>query len=113
MARLRQLEARTATLRPRLTYATDAHGHSKQAEPWRPWYNTKRWRDLRSEILLRDMYTCARCGSLEGNTALLVCDHKRAHHGDPDLFWSETNLQTMCKPCHDGPKQRQDRGGGR
>jgi hypothetical protein len=35
-----------------------------------------------------------------------VCDHRKPHRGDEHLFWDETNLQTMLKACHDGPKQR-------
>lgn len=76
--------------------------------PWRRWYSTARWERLRQAIFLRDRYTCQRseCQRLEGNTSLLVCDHIKPHRGDERLFWSESNLQTMCKPCHDRIKQQ-------
>jgi 5-methylcytosine-specific restriction enzyme A len=48
------------------------------------------------------------CGELQGNTSLLVCDHIKPHRGDEALFWDETNLQTICKSCHDTLKQVQE-----
>lgn len=77
-----------------------------QAAPWRKWYKLARWRTLRFVIFLRDHYTCRLCGKLEANTSLLICDHVKPHRGDERRFWDETNLQTLCKPCHDGAKQK-------
>jgi 5-methylcytosine-specific restriction endonuclease McrA len=75
--------------------------------PWKAWYNLKRWQVLRSEIFLRDHYTCqCGCGLMECGTSLLVCDHKIPHRGDERLFWDPTNLQTLRKVCHDRDKQR-------
>lgn len=78
--------------------------------PWKQWYKTARWRALRLKIFLRDLYTCQNkeCGRLESNTALLVCDHIKPHRGNVHLFWDETNLQTLCKTCHDTIKQREE-----
>lgn len=39
---------------------------------------------------------------------MLVCDHVKPHRGDERLFWDEANLQTLCKPCHDRDKQREE-----
>lgn len=44
-------------------------------------------------------------------TAALVCDHVDPHRGDVTLFWSGP-FQSLCKPHHDGAKQRQDLGRG-
>ncbi|UFX41809.1 HNH endonuclease [Bradyrhizobium sp. 41S5] len=65
---------------------------------------------LRLRIFVRDLYTCQRkgCGRAEPNTSLLVCDHVIPHRGDERLFWDETNLQTLCKACHDRDKQREE-----
>lgn len=81
-----------------------------RAAPWRAWYNTARWRALRLKVLLRDLYTCQRreCGRIEADTSRLVCNHVKAHRGDAALFWDESNLQTLCKPCHDKLKQREE-----
>lgn len=82
--------------------------------PWRAWYRTKAWYDLRTHVFVRDLFTCQwqGCGRLEGNTKLLVAHHKRPHHGDSVLFWDETNIITVCKQCHDGPIQAMEKGAG-
>ena len=90
---------------------TDAHGHDDRGEAGRSWYHLARWkhpeRGLRIQVLTRDLFTCQwpGCGRLEADTSRLVADHKVPHRGDPTLFWSEANLWTLCKPCHDRLKQ--------
>jgi 5-methylcytosine-specific restriction endonuclease McrA len=81
--------------------------------PWRKMYGTARWRALRIKIFERDGYTCQwpGCGRVEGNTSMLIADHRTPHRGDERLFWDEGNLWTLCKPCHDGPKQRAEQAG--
>jgi len=81
---------------------------SREAMPWRRWYKTARWRALRLEVFLDDLFRCRSCGHVDGNTANLVCDHVKPHRGDERLFWDRTNLQTLCKACHDGRKQREE-----
>lgn len=114
MARLKAIRPRLGTLAPRIGRAAgDEASRNRQRvdlEPWRRWYRTKRWADLRMRVFVRDLFKCRMCGRLEGNTSLLVCDHKQPHHGDETLFWDEGNLQTLCKPCHDGEKQRIEKG---
>lgn len=39
-----------------------------------------------------------------------VVDHVKQHLGNLTLFWSWDNLQSLCKACHDGRKQREDKG---
>ena len=106
MPRLRTLPGRLETLKPRLTVLASGDKGRVQAAPWREWYNTTRWRKLRLAIFKRDMFTCQwpGCGRVEGDTSQLVADHREPHRGDERLFWDEGNLQTLCKPCHDGPK---------
>jgi 5-methylcytosine-specific restriction endonuclease McrA len=79
--------------------------------PWRQLYKSARWRALRLRIFKRDLFTCKwpGCGRSEVDTSQLVADHRRPHRGDLTLFWNEGNLQTLCKPCHDGRKQRAER----
>lgn len=43
-------------------------------------------------------------------TATIV-DHKRPHQGDPILFWSEWNWQSLCATCHSAIKQRLEKSG--
>lgn len=112
MARLKALPPRLKALPPRLTSPSDSEGHSLVLEPWRRWFWTKSWKDLRLWVLERDGYTC-RCGcnTFEPDTSLLVADHIKPHRGDPILFWDPDNLQCLWKPHHDGEKQRQERRG--
>ena len=37
-----------------------------------------------------------------------VVDHVTPHQGDQRLFWDEANHQSLCKPCHDGDKAREE-----
>ena len=83
--------------------------HRSRTQAWRAWYKTPRWRAMRNMVLLRDLFQCRICKRVEGNTSLLVCDHIVPHHGDERLFWDETNLRCLCKPCHDSVKQAEDK----
>jgi 5-methylcytosine-specific restriction endonuclease McrA len=108
--RLAPLDNRLAILPRERAEAERLKAREKQMK-WRRWYKTSRWRKLRMQILIRDMFTCqmSGCGRIEVNSSLLVADHKVQHHGDEDLFWNPSNLQCLCKPCHDGIKQRMER----
>jgi 5-methylcytosine-specific restriction endonuclease McrA len=109
MGRLKTLPSRLGTLPPALaSLPIDAVARDRQRAdlfPWRAWYRTPRWRAIRIATFMRDGFTCQHCGRLEGNTSLLVANHKQPHRGDPVLFWDEGNIETACKPCHDGPIQ--------
>jgi 5-methylcytosine-specific restriction endonuclease McrA len=80
------------------------------SRPWRPWYNTKRWKDLR-KCQLAKYPLCEMCkqqGKVEPAT---IADHIKPHKGDKSLFFSSVNLQSLCKSHHDGAKQRQEKSG--
>jgi 5-methylcytosine-specific restriction endonuclease McrA len=110
MARLRTLKPLVREMSPKLrTQSVDFDQGRRQIE-WRKWYNLARWKRLRWQTLVRDLFTCQMCNRIEGDTSLLVCDHKEPHRGDPDLFWDPENLQCLCKPCHDKDKQRAEQG---
>jgi len=110
--RLNNLRSSVATLAPRIAYTKDPSASDRRimAPPiWKRWYHTQRWRDLRITVLLRDGLTCQMCKRLQPNTSKLVADHKRAHRGDPALFWDQANIQTLCAdPCHNSLKQREE-----
>ncbi|WPY93171.1 HNH endonuclease [Limimaricola variabilis] len=111
MARLKQLGQPLRSLAPRLSYA-ERPSESRERDArhaWRSWYKTARWQALRWEVLVEAAFTCVRCHRIEGDTSLLVADHKSPHRGDPALFWDRGNLQCLCKGCHDGAKQREER----
>jgi 5-methylcytosine-specific restriction enzyme A len=80
----------------------------RDAQPWRKWYKTKRWQQLRWAVLVRDLFTCGLCARVCGGKGEAVADHKVRHRGDAALFWDEANLWCLCKPCHDGAKARSE-----
>lgn len=113
MGRLTCVKPAVSTLRSGIAPLRDVDGHSRTVECWRNWYSLARWKRLRLAVFHRDDFTCQwpGCGRLEGNTSLLVADHRKRHLGDPQLFWNPDNLQTLCKPCHDSKKQAEERRG--
>lgn len=112
MGRLRQLKPRIASSRPRIAsqgHEADRRKLRDQVNAMRRNYKTAAWKRLRWQVLLDAQFTCARCGTINSDTSRLVADHKRPHRGDPDLFWDRENLQCLCKACHDGAKQAEER----
>lgn len=51
------------------------------------------------------------CGALLTSTDEWAADHIVSHKGNRSLFWDEANVQTLCKPCHNGAKQSEERRG--
>ncbi len=80
-------------------------------QPWRRWYWTARWRRLAKQQLSIEPL-CRMCAQAGRVTEAKVCDHVRPHRGDEALFW-QGEMQSLCKPCHDGAKQAMERGRGR
>lgn len=112
MGRLKAAPRRLTGLAPTLrrldaSPADQSRGRDARLE-WRAWYKTARWQKMRWQILVRDGFTCAMCGRLEGDTSQLVCDHIERHGGNAVQFWAGP-FQTLCKTCHDGTKQRVER----
>jgi len=122
MGRLKTLKPRLATLPPRLGLAKAPTRQEAEAQrtrqrdrddPSRKLYNTRRWRALREEVYKRDDWTCQKTGQIcvgkhpAPNSP--VADHIKPHHGDPDLFWDMSNIQTVSKAYHDSQKQREER----
>ena len=120
MPRLKSLPPRLPAAAPRLgalkptdRQEAEAQRHRRRDDDQahRRWYKTARWQKLRWEVLTDDHFTCqmAGCGKIYADTSKLVADHKRQHQGDEALFWDKSNLQCLCKPCHDVLKQREER----
>jgi 5-methylcytosine-specific restriction protein A len=86
-----------------------------EQQPWRAWYKTAKWQKLRERVLLRDLYTCQRTGTLclgkhpAPNSP--VANHRKPHKGDPILFWDENNVETVMKSVHDADIQAQEKSG--
>ncbi|MEN6296977.1 MAG: HNH endonuclease signature motif containing protein [Rectinema sp.] len=60
-------------------------------------YNTTLWRKTSRDVIKRDG-CCMICGAVDD----LTCDHIEAPHGDGTLeeFCKVSNLQTLCRRCH-------------
>jgi len=98
--------------RPRKRAAADGDGSDRRSKDW---LNTARWQRLRLKVLERDEYICQQTGValVDGkkDPHSAVVDHKIPHRGNPELFWDERNLQSVCKRWHDSVKQSMERRG--
>lgn len=117
MGRLSSAPAKTNAAPPRVgrTPKYDQSGlaiRQRDNPDYRSWYNTKRWRDLKQEVHIRDNYTCQRTGVIcagkypadDSPTA----NHIKPHRGNPSLFWDINNIETVTKAVHDGLIQREE-----
>lgn len=59
-----------------------------------------RWRSARSRFLKVNPL-CVKCKEEGKFNKATVVDHIKPHRGDKNLFWDETNWQSLCKSCHD------------
>lgn len=99
-----------------LTDKQRPHHRRPEAEQYRKLYRDKRWcgpHGVRQQALLRDLYTCQRCGCLliTGNRhhpRAAVVNHKRAHKGDEALFFDLENTESVCKADHDALIQKEE-----
>lgn len=110
MGRLKAVPPRLTAAPSRLHRATDERSLDRRRladTETRRLHKTARWEKLRWSILVRDQFTCQLCRRLEGDTSKLVCDHVEPHRGDVEKFWAGP-FQTLCKPCHDGQKQKEE-----
>jgi 5-methylcytosine-specific restriction protein A len=70
-------------------------------------YNRAAWRKLRLWQLSQSPL-CRMHQQLGQVVQANVVDHITPHRGDLELFFERTNLQSLCKPCHDRHKQAQE-----
>lgn len=81
----------------------------RAASPTRALYGTARWQRLRAHQLAHEPL-CRACRAEGRVTPATVCDHVTPHRGDVALFWRGP-FQSLCKPHHDGAKQREEQQG--
>jgi 5-methylcytosine-specific restriction endonuclease McrA len=58
------------------------------------YYATREWKDIKNAVIRKDGYKCQRCGSKRD---LVVHHIQPRNDGGADI---ESNLKTVCKPCH-------------
>lgn len=62
-------------------------------------YN-KRWEKF-SKAYLQAHPLCVECMKQGKYTKATVVDHIIPHRGNQKLFWDQSNMQPLCKRCHD------------
>jgi 5-methylcytosine-specific restriction enzyme A len=70
------------------------------------WYGKQRWRNL-ARYQLQEHPLCAKCLSIGRVTPASVADHVERHNGNEYAFWTGA-LQSLCVPCHNRTKQREE-----
>jgi 5-methylcytosine-specific restriction enzyme A len=116
MGKLKTLPGRIAAPPPRIGYTTgDAKAGDRarnDAAPWRAWYRTRRWADMRVAVFARDGFICQRTGQVVMGKHPApdspVANHKRPHRGNPALFWDMNNIETVAKSVHDSLIQAEE-----
>ena len=120
MGKLRMLPPRLRTLGTKLRTSSDGatrrerernrDERRRSEQPWRAWYKLTIWDDpetgLRAQQLERQPI-CETCRCAPAT----IAHHKRPHQGNWNLFADPNNLESTCKPCHDGAIQRGERAG--
>lgn len=99
-----------------LTDKQRSHFRPPDAEAYRHLYKDSRWcgpGGIRQQALLRDNFTCRRCGCilLSGNRhhpQAAVVNHVKPHRGDSALFFDLENTESVCKADHDTLIQREE-----
>lgn len=83
----------------------------RPAKPSRRWYRMAAWK-RKAKRQLDDEPCCRRCAELDPPRvrAATTADHVEPHREDYQAFW-HGELQSLCTPCHSGPKQSEERRG--
>ena len=71
--------------------------------------SVKKYQNWRKDILKRDNFKCQKCGSCEQ----LEVHHKRSLFeviDSPSLLWDLDNGVTLCSPCHESTKNKDNKG---
>lgn len=64
-------------------------------------YNSKEWKELRKQAFERDHYTCVDCTRVGRE---LEANHIKPRSKFPELKLVLSNIETLCKKCHDKKK---------
>lgn len=88
---------------------TRSESRSREAVAYRRLYQTPGWRRIRAQQLAEEPF-CKFCLIRGIRTPATVVDHVNPHRGDPDKFYSGP-FQSLCGPCHDSAKSREELAG--
>lgn len=82
---------------------------SDEAKKYHKLYKLARWLKERVEFMYENP-TCEYCARRGEYGPAEVVDHVKPHKGDLKLFWDWDNWQSLCNACHNGEKQREEKG---
>lgn len=66
---------------------------------YRKLYNTKAWKTIRERVLIENPF-CIECQKINVIKKATDVDHIKDHLGNHKLFFSYSNLQSLCHECH-------------
>ena len=82
----------------------------RASQEWRAWYHLPIWKHPQTGLRAQQLALHPICQECKQAPATVV-HHRRPHNGQWALFANPGNLQSVCKPCHDGAIQRGERAG--
>lgn len=68
----------------------------------KPFYESRKWRSLRLEVLLEQGRKCCVCGRSPKNGIVLHVNHIKPRSKYPELELVKSNLQVLCEDCNLG-----------
>ncbi len=100
---------------PKLTRGRFCEEHEKKEEqhynkncrPNKRLYSSANWKRLRINYL-QSHPLCVICYSRGKIVEAKIVDHVVPHKGDKRLFFDTSNLQALCKRCHDTKTAKED-----
>lgn len=79
----------------------------RKSAPWRGWYSLPLWRKGIRPAQLAAEPLCRRCKAVGLTVLATEVNHVVPHRGDWQKFIAGP-FESLCKPCHSGPAQRDD-----
>jgi 5-methylcytosine-specific restriction protein A len=70
-------------------------------------YGEGRWKRLR-RLQLAQHPLCRMCEEAGRVEPAVLVDHIRPAKDNVELFFDMSNLQSLCRPCHDGVKRKDE-----
>lgn len=81
--------------------------YNKNYRPFKHLYSTSMWKKARKQFL-QEHPLCEECKRNGVIKAAEIVDHRIPHKGNEQLFWDESNWQSLCKECHDRKTAKED-----
>ena len=75
-------------------------------------YQSKRWRFLRSLVLRRDRYRCVQCNANISGPGQARVDHIKPVRTHPNLAYDIANLRSLCPSCDNQAHREKGQGKG-